>query len=46
MTMLKIDPVYDPIRSDPRFQAVLKRVGFHSERQPGLEKAKQASQSR
>jgi len=25
---LKVDPLYDNIRSDPRFQAMLKKIGF------------------
>jgi len=28
MTSLKVDPIYDFVRSDPRFQAALKQVGF------------------
>ena len=29
-TSLKADPVYDPVRSDARFQRLLKRVGSRS----------------
>ena len=25
--LLNVDPEYDPIRSDPRFQAIVKRLG-------------------
>jgi adenylate cyclase len=28
MIALKIDPVYDPIRNEPRFKALLKKAGF------------------
>jgi hypothetical protein len=28
LTWLKVYPIYDNIRSDPRFQAMLKKMGF------------------
>jgi hypothetical protein len=28
LTMIRIHPVYDPLRAEPRFQALLPRMGF------------------
>jgi TolB-like protein/Tfp pilus assembly protein PilF len=46
MTMLKADPIYDEIRSDPRFRGLLKQVGFHTEPSTAPRKAKVAGQYR
>jgi hypothetical protein len=28
LTSLKVDPIYDPVRDDPRFQQFLHRIGL------------------
>ena len=30
LTALKVDPIYDPLRGEPRFQELLAALGWHS----------------
>jgi Flp pilus assembly protein TadD len=40
LIMLKVDPMFDPLRSDPRYEGVLQRVGLSGGAQPTRPRAR------